>query len=233
MVTKKLAPLPALTGDGALAMLATVIESSHTTVSAEMLDVGGNGIVYVKRRPDAGQQNLEYIWIVSYVVEQTRKFAMCADWTDRPVMFVADLGLSALLSSVRDIIDGRVNELVDGQTRTRFECWLPRVTTCDTQSTTWHYRRLRYLATGQHVKHVSLVELENGAQVCVEQIADDDGDHTPTRTWRIGLVTPDGMDDAWSHGRDSAIEVTSAHDALCVLLQLNADALDNASVSIG
>lgn len=225
MVTKKLAPLPALTGSDSLAMLATVIESSHTVVTAEVLTAGDNDIVFIKRRPDAGRADLEYVWISTYVEDMTRKFMLCADWTDRPVMVLAGLGLSALLSTVRDIVDGRVNELVDGQTRTRFEYWLPRVTTCDTQATTWDLRRLRYLSTGQHVKHVSLVELENGARVCVEQIASSSDDNAPTHTWRIGLATYDGLGDAWLYGRQNAIEVSDAHSALCVLMQLNADAL--------
>jgi len=224
MVTEKVTPLPALTAAGALALLASVIESSHTTVTASVLSAAGNDVVFIRQRSRAGRENLEYIWIATYVENATRKFVLCADWTDRPVMVVTGLGLSALLSAVRDIIDGRVNELVDGQTRTRFEHWVPRVTTCDTQSTTWDLRRIRYLATGQHVKHVSFVELENGARICIEQVASSDDDYAPTVMWRIGLATEDGMGDDWLYGRASAIEVDNARDALCIVMQLNADA---------
>jgi hypothetical protein len=132
--------------------------------------------------------------------------------------------LAALLQAVRDIVDGRVNELVDGQTRTRLEHWFDGVSTPDKQDTTWGLRRLRYLSTGQHVKHVSIVSLVNGAEVCVEQVAGSGDDHAPTQLWRVGLITPDGMGDAWCFGRPSAVEVDSAHDAVCVLMQLNVEA---------
>lgn len=224
MVKRTALALPALTASGALALLASTIEASHTTVTAETLDIDGTGVVYVKRRAGAGRQNLEYIWIVTYVIAEERRFALCADWTDRPVMVAKDLGLAALLQAVRDIVDGRVNELVDGQTRTRLEHWFDGVSTPDKQDTTWGLRRLRYLSTGQHVKHVSIVSLVNGAEVCVEQVAGSGDDHAPTQLWRVGLITPDGMGDAWCFGRPSAIEVDSAHDAVCVLMQLNVEA---------
>lgn len=224
-MVKKIAPaLPALTAEHALATLAAVVEGSHTTVTAEVLDVDGTKIVHIKRKPGVGRQNLEYIWITTYVSDSTRRFALCADWTDRPVMLVTGLGLSAVLTTVRDIVDGRVNELVDGQTRTRFEHWFDGISTPDTQQTTWGLRRLRYLSTGQHVKHVSIVTLVNGAELCVEQIASCGDDHAPTTMWRIGLLTPDGLGDEWRYGRDSAVEVDNAHDAVCMLMQLNVEA---------
>lgn len=224
MVKKIMPALPALTAGGALATLAAVIEGSHTTVTTEVLDVDGTCIVHIKRRPGAGRENLEYIWIATYVADDQRRFALCADWTDRPVMAVTGLGFNAVLTTVRDIIDGRVNELVDGQTRTRLEHWFAGVSTPDTQQTTWGLRRLRYLSTGQHVKHVSIVSLINGAEVCVEQIASCGDDHAPTVQWRIGLLTPGGLGDEWRAGRSSAVEVDSAHDAVCILMQLNAEA---------